>query len=275
VQPLRAGGVAVVAMQAQIVPETFARPDWYPLSLGFTKPNCWPSVVGIVTMFPCHLDRPQQLVHCAFDTPMRHCPANAGFVFVKYEIEYWQDAVAPSDTTAFVPFEAWLTSFFPIDVQEVSAAASVQLVTLPFPHGTNVTGLDTPCVSTTVPLDVTHIELTHDIPDVQAWPQLPQFCMLVVVSSHVELQHDAAPPSPVQAWPHVPQFSALDVVSTQTELQHAGVPPSPLQAWPHMPQFCTLDDVSTQAWLQHDCAPPSPASPPVHSALVLQPGAQA
>jgi hypothetical protein len=46
-------------------------------------PNCCPSVVGIVTVLPCHEFSVQQSLHCALERPTRHCPAAALLLFVK------------------------------------------------------------------------------------------------------------------------------------------------------------------------------------------------
>src|SRR5262245_5911821 len=52
--------------------------------------------------------------------------------------------------TPALPFEAWLISFLPMFVHEVSATACVQFVVVPSPHGTNVASLVTPKASMTV-----------------------------------------------------------------------------------------------------------------------------
>ena len=57
-------------------------------------------------MLPCQLPSVQHWLHDALDMPMRHCPAAAALLFVKYEIDQLHDTVAPSDTTPEVPSEA-------------------------------------------------------------------------------------------------------------------------------------------------------------------------
>ena len=104
-------------------------------------------------MVPCQFEVVQQLLHEAFEMPMRHWPASEAALLTKYEIDHWHEFVAPSDETVDVPSDAWLTSFLPIALHDVSAFACVQLVTVPSPQGTIVMALTAPVTSRTVPVD--------------------------------------------------------------------------------------------------------------------------
>ena len=77
----------LVAWQPHWVPVVFTRLERYPVLPLATKPNCCPRVLGTRTVLPCQFDRVQQLLHCAFETPMRHWPATSGLELVKYEID--------------------------------------------------------------------------------------------------------------------------------------------------------------------------------------------
>jgi hypothetical protein len=137
--------------------------------------------------------------------------------------------------------------------------------------------------------------------DVQAWPQLPQFVSLAVVSTHA-VPHIVWPPvQPMelqalllqtwfagQAFPQLPQFVPSD--GTQ-EPAHSSVPAWHLhwplwQTWPprhgipHPPQFCESAEVSMHPDGQDVCVPghvgpPLPAEPvvpPVPGVPVVVPG---
>jgi hypothetical protein len=177
-------------------------------------------------MFPCHEPTVQQLLHCAFDTPTRHCPATVLLEFVKYEIDHWHEAVAPSELTPEVPFEAWLTSRRETLVHDVVATASVQLVIVPLPQGTKSTGIELPATSRTVPFALRHVPPMHVWPAWQRLPHDPQLAPLVWRFTH-------APAQLVSPLPHT---------RVQTPLTH-DCPAA--QALPQAPQLAVLDCRST------------------------------
>jgi hypothetical protein len=154
-----------------------------------TKPNCWPSVVGTRTVLPCQLERVQQLLHWALETPTRHCPATALLLLVKYEIDHWHDAVAPRELTPLMLSDAWLTSSRPMLVHDARATGSVQPEMLPLPQGTKSTGMVAPVTLSTVPLADRQVPAMQLWPEVQARPQEPQLLALVCRSTHDPLQN--------------------------------------------------------------------------------------
>jgi hypothetical protein len=112
-----------------------------------------------------------------------------------------------------------------------------------------------------------------------AWPQLPQFAELPVVSTQ-ELPHCVSEPQPLAHWPpehtmpfahrvpQAPQFAGSDVVSVQAPehdvcpVRQPQAPPEhtwPLGHWaPHAPQFA-----ASVCGFVH--APPHAAVPPEHA----------
>jgi hypothetical protein len=101
------------------------------------------------------------------------------------------------------------------------ATLSVQLVTVPLPHGTMSTGSEAPFTSSTVPLALAHTEFTQLCPAPQTMPHAPQFALLVARFTQAPLQRvsplaqgvrhtPSAQVCPLlQARPQAPQWAVL------------------------------------------------------------------
>ncbi len=120
-----------------------------------------------------------------------------------------------------------------------------------------VVQLRAPLTTTGVVVTRLHTPAAHVVVPVQAWPQLPQSALLVLVlthvvpqrvspagQTHVPARHDAPAE---QAVPHAPQLLGSSAVFVQLLPQsfwlagHAQCPPEhaspPVQATPHPPQL--------------------------------------